>query len=1097
MNFTKFSRKIVAAALAVCMLGSVAVTGVGSYIGLSTTVNAAETTASDFEYQINGDGTLDITRYRGSAENLVIPSVIDGVTVKSIGEQAFQDCTNLKSVTIPDSVQEISRYAFSGCTGLTSVKMSKNLIKTGFCAFKGCTELTSITIPDTIKKIDSYTFENCTKLKNITFPAKSIEIGYDVFEDTAWYKSQPNGIVYIGKVAYGYKGELPENTHIVIKNGTEAIADQAFAEMDYSESGLSGGSKIKSVTIPNTVKQIGSYAFEGCTGLTSVTIPDGVTSIGDSAFCFCYNLESITIPDSITKMGGDVFLYTEWYYNQPNGVIYIGNIVYGYRGTMPENTHITLKNGTKVIAGYSFSAKELTGITIPNSVKSIGDGAFDSCHSLTDVTIPDSVKSIGNSAFGSCQSLTDVTIPDSVTSLGESVFKNCSELTIVKTGDGLTLIGESAFEGCTKLKNVTIGKSVTEISYRAFYDCKGLTDITIPDNVKIIGIDAFYNCSELKSLKIGNGVKSIGSYAFCACESLTDVTIPDSVTSIGTYAFDRCSGLTSIKTGNGLKSINKNAFRSCTKLKDLIIGKSVSKISFYAFADCPSLTVVIIPATVTEMNSFAFFSCPNLIIYGSKGSAAETYALENGKPFVIMPFNKSTISSTAITLGNTVTLKGYVTGGKSPYQYTFLCKHSTATKWTTLTSYGTTSTRVWQPTKTGTYQAAVKIKDANGVAVSKFFTLTVYDKSVLLNNSTLSKTTINYGDALTITGKATGATSPYQYSFLCKHSTETKWTTLTSYGTTSKRVWQPKKTGTYTVRAKVKDSTGKEVLKDFTLTVKSSPLSNSSTLSKTTINYGDSLTITGKATGGTTPYQYSFLCKHSTETKWTTLTSYGTTSTRVWQPKKTGTYTVRAKVKDSTGKEVLKDFTLTVKAPLSNSSTLSKTSINYGDAITITGKATGGTTPYQYSFLCKHSTETKWTTLTSYGTTSKRVWQPKKTGTYTVRTKVKDATGKEVIKDFQLTVKSTLANNSTISKTSINYGDAITITGKATGGKSPYQYTFLCKHSTETKWTTLTSYGTTSKRVWQPKKTGTYTVRTKVKDATGKEVIKDFTLTVK
>ncbi|MGN1456929.1 MAG: SH3 domain-containing protein [Acutalibacteraceae bacterium] len=284
---------------------------------------------------------------------------------------------------------------------------------------------------------------------------------------------------------------------------------------------------------------------------------------------------------------------------------------------------------------------------------------------------------------------------------------------------------------------------------------------------------------------------------------------------------------------------------------------------------------------------------------------------------------------------------------------------------------------------------------------------------------------------------------------------------------------------------------------DFATKVSSTntALANSSTISKTSINYGDAITITGKASGGTSPYKYTFLCKHSTASSWTTLTSYGTTSTRVWQPKKSGTYTVRTKVKDSTGKEVIKDFTLKVSS-LVNNSTISKTSINYGDAITITGKASGGTSPYKYTFLCKHSTASSWTTLTSYGTTSTRVWQPKKSGTYTVRTKVKDSTGKEAIKDFTLKVSS-LANNSTISKTSINYGNAITITGKASGGTSPYKYTFLCKHSTASSWTTLTSYGTTSTRVWQPKKSGTYTVRTKVKDSTGKEAIKDFTLTVK
>ncbi|MDD6490107.1 MAG: leucine-rich repeat domain-containing protein [Clostridia bacterium] len=557
---------------------------------------------------------------------------------------------------------------------------------------------------------------------------------------------------------------------------------------------------------------------------------------------------------------------------------------------MPENTHITLKNGTKVIAGYSFASyAELTGITIPNSVKSIGD-----------------------SAFFRCESLTDVTIPDSVTSLGESVFEDCSELTSVKTGDGVTLINENTFYNCEKLKNVTIGKSVKEISYRAFYACKSLTDITIPGNVKIIGIDAFYNCSELKSLKIGNGVKSIGSYAFCVCESLTDVTIPDSVTSIGTYAFDRCSGLTSVKTGDGLKSINKNVFRSCTKLKDLTIGKSVSKISFYAFADCPSLTGVIIPDTVTEMNSFAFFSCPNLIIYGSKGSAAETYALENGKSFVITPVNKSTISSTAITLGNTVTLKGSATGGVAPYQYAFLVKHSTATKWTTITSYSTTSTKVWQPTKTGTYQVDVKIKDANGVAVSKFFTLTVYDKSVLLNNSTISKTTISKGDSITLTGKATGGTSPYKYAYYYKKISDTIWKTAKDWSTTTSVSIKPTEVATYDVCIKVQDSKGTLVKKYFTVKVNLSPLTNTSTISKTTINKGDSVTLTGKATGGTSPYKYAYYYKKTSDTNWKIAKDWSTTTSVSIKPTTATTYDVCVKVQDSKNTLVKKYFKLTV-----------------------------------------------------------------------------------------------------------------------------------------------------------------------------------------
>ena len=500
-----------------------------------------------------------------------------------------------------------------------------------------------------------------------------------------------------------------------------------------------------------------------------------------------------------------------------------------------------------------------------------------------------SVKLIGDSAFFRCDSLTDVTIPDSVTSLGESVFEDCSELTSVKTGNGVTLIDENTFYNCEKLKNVTIGKSVTEISYRAFYSCKSLTDITISGNVKIIGIDAFYNCSELKSLKIGNGVKSMGSYAFYGCESLTDLTIPDSVTSIGTYAFANCSGLTSVKTGNGLKNINKNAFRSCTKLKDLTIGKSVSKISFYAFADCPSFTVVIIPDTVTEMNSFAFFSCPNLIIYGSKGSAAETYALENGKSFVITPVNKSTISKTTINYGDTVTLKGSVTGGKSPYQYAFLVKHSTSANWTTIQSYRTTATKTWTPARTGTYRVCAKIKDANGIIVKKYFTVNV--TAPLANKSTINKTTITKGDSVTLKGSATGGTAPYQYAYYYKKTSDKTWKTAKDYSTSTSVSIKPAYATTYDVCIKVKDASGKIAKKYFTVNVKS-PLANNSTISATTITKGNSVTLNGKATGGKSPYQYAYYVKHSTATGWTTIKSYDSTATKTWKPARTGTYQV-------------------------------------------------------------------------------------------------------------------------------------------------------------------------------------------------------------
>ena len=207
-------------------------------------------------YNKNGDGKSVYVAYGGDYTGPVtIPERVtyDGATysVTTIGDYAFSDCTGLTSVTIPSSVNSIGEEAFRGCTGLTSV----------------------------------------------TIPTSVTEIGYSAFGGTPWYNNQPDGVVYIGKVAYEFKGEMASGTAINIKEGTVSISGYAF----YGCTGLT------SITIPNSVTSIGEFAFSGCTGLTSVTIPSSVTSIGKSAFSGCTGLTSVTIPNSVTEIGECAF----------------------------------------------------------------------------------------------------------------------------------------------------------------------------------------------------------------------------------------------------------------------------------------------------------------------------------------------------------------------------------------------------------------------------------------------------------------------------------------------------------------------------------------------------------------------------------------------------------------------------------------------------------------------------------------------------------------------------------------------------------------------------------------------------------------------
>ena len=256
-----------------------------------------------------------------------------------------------------------------------------------------------------------------------------------------------------------------------------------------------------------------SYAgapWSGYGALSNIILPEGVTSIGDRAFSGFTSLTSIVVAE--------------------------GNKVYDSRGGC--NAIIETSSNT-LIQGCSTTI-------IPESVTSIGDGAFYYCSSLTSITLPESVTSIGDYAFYYCSSLTSITIPEGVTSIGGFAFRGCSGLTSITIPEGVTSIGECAFNGCTSLTAITLPEGVTSIGYSAFYGCSRLTSITIPESVTSIGDNAFSGCSSLTSINIPDGLTSIEFYAFQGCSSLTSITISESVTSIDYGAFSGCPELTDV-----------------------------------------------------------------------------------------------------------------------------------------------------------------------------------------------------------------------------------------------------------------------------------------------------------------------------------------------------------------------------------------------------------------------------------------------------------------------------------------------------------------------------------------------------------------------
>ena len=284
----------------------------------------------------------------------------DGLT--SIGEEAFNKCSGLTSITIPNSVTSIGNNAFAGC-GLTSVTLGKNLTSIGDGAFHDCHSLTSITIPNSVTEIGADAFSSCYRLTSVTIPNSVKSIGNGAFGGCSGLTSItiPNSVTSIG---YGAFSSCSSLKSIIVQNGNPIYdsRENCNAIIETATNTLIAG--CQNTIIPNSVTSIGDRAFEGCSSLTSITIPNSVTSIGSSTFSDCYRLTSITLGNSVKSIGKVAFYY----------------------------------------------CSGLTSITIPNSVTSIGSSTFEGCYRLTSVTLGNSLTSIGDRAFKDCTSLAIVNV---------------------------------------------------------------------------------------------------------------------------------------------------------------------------------------------------------------------------------------------------------------------------------------------------------------------------------------------------------------------------------------------------------------------------------------------------------------------------------------------------------------------------------------------------------------------------------------------------------------------------------------------------------------------------------------------------------------
>ena len=554
-----------------------------------------------FVYRVRGENDVMITGYVGSETEVIVPSEIEGREVKRISSNAFSNCRNIRKITIPDTVTSIGEYAFNMCFSLEEIELPDELEgEIGAYTFCFCSSLKEIVIPNGITEIDWLAFDYCVALEKIVIPDTVKKIGLGVFEycynletieisddielelfqfdnkieDTKWYSQKNDGPIYLGRNLIGYKGEMPNNYVLNIEDGTYLIADEALKKQN---------------------------------NLKEVIIPDSVVNIGDRAFNRCSNLSTIRLGNGIKNVGDDAFYDTLWLNNQPDGPIYINDIIYIYKGDFQENSTYTIDSNVRVINPEAFVNKNnLVKIIIPDSVEEIGQNAFNGCTDLVEVRLSNKLTSLSDSLFEGCSSLESITIPESVTTIGWNVFLDCENL-----------------------ENIIIPESIIEIEHQAFTNTKWLNNK--PAGPVYIN-DILYICKdgleESSVIYIEDGTRKINGSAFSGIDNITKIVIPSSVTEIG-----------------------ESAFYECSDLRDLVFPDSITRLDFselglYSISLC-SFTI---PGQLTNIVDRDLSEFENLTIYTySEDSLIEKYAQKYNIPCKVVGDGKIRYNNNILT----------------------------------------------------------------------------------------------------------------------------------------------------------------------------------------------------------------------------------------------------------------------------------------------------------------------------------------------------------------------------------------------------------------------------------------------------------------
>ena len=731
-----------------------------------------------------------------------------------------------------------------------------------------------------------------------------------------------------------------------------------------------------------------------------------------------------------------------------------------------------------VMPEYGIISSQYEGRTIVG----ISAGAFMNCHDVKGLVLPDTIRYIGRNAFCNCESLADINIPDSVGTIGDSAFGNCKSLTDISIPDEVTYIGEGAFRLCERLRSFTFPEGVTEVA----------------DNV------LSYNVS-LERITLHPGIKKIGSYAFRDNPKLESLTIPDSVEEIGEEILINCTGLKSVRLPGGWSEIPDYMFYGCSGLESYEIPDSVTRIGRSAFYGCPLLKSITVPDTVTEIgdralgyvqgaSDWTYDIVEGFTMYGSFGSAAQTYAVENGITFVgTTPFDYEVNDKGTVTItgyhgsGRDITIPAEINGTAVTHIADFAFDSADITGVTmpdSIVSIGACAFQDCISLKSVVLPSGLVNMNENmdggqfsGCKALESITLpdTLEGLGPFTFRDCESLCEINEPSAIKSMGAgvfdntgwlALKSDGPVYFgSILCSYKGAIPENTVLTI-----------KAGTKYVSAGALSDDRSRNLSSIILPDGLERISLFGFLNCVNVK---SIYIPSSVTDiDNCAVGYYFDEEKDVFSLYPGLTIYG----------KTGSEAEKYALKN--------DIPFVDPDALKNDSSVSTDKTETGKTVKLYAKASGGSAPYTYAYYFKRSTNSKWNVIGTEFTTSESAgFKPTAAAGYDAKIVVKDSEGNTAEKIFKVTAVTPLVNNSWVNSEKVQIGDDIRVTGAAEGGTGNYRYAFYFRRSTNSKWNRIgTEFGTKTYGITVPKAAADYDMKVIVKDSAGNTAERIFTV---